>query len=244
MFAKENYGVVTDPRTEVVSDDGRISSAQPGRNSTSSLPIRSIPGPKGCAALNTVEYYEMCKAHLKPGGVMTLWIPLYESNSDTVKSVIATFFKVFPNGVLWSNDVDGEGYDAVLFGQAEPTQIDLDKLQERLDRADHARVKASLADVGFPSVVDLLATYAGQASDLQAWMRDAQINTDRNLRLQYLAGMWLNSNLGGKILGEITGHVKFPEKLFLGSDERRQKLRRVIEGSEPTRKINAGPKRL
>ena len=39
------------------------------------------PWVKGCAALNTVEYYQMCKAHLNPGGVMSLWIPFYESNS-------------------------------------------------------------------------------------------------------------------------------------------------------------------
>ena len=74
------------------------------------------------------------------------------------------------------------------FGQVEPTQFDVDKLQERLNRDDHARVKQSLAEVGFHSAVGLLATYAGQATDLQEWMRDAQINTDRNLRLQYLAG--------------------------------------------------------
>jgi hypothetical protein len=30
----------------------------------------------------------------------------------------------------------------------------------------------------------LLATYAGQAIDLRAWLRGAPINSDRNLRLQ------------------------------------------------------------
>jgi len=56
-----------------------------------------------------------------------------------VKSAIATFFKVFPHGVIWSNDDEGIGYDVVLFGQSEPTRIDVDKLQTRLDREDHAR---------------------------------------------------------------------------------------------------------
>ena len=37
--------------------------------------------------------------------------------------------------------------------------------------------------------IDLLATYAGQAPLLKEWSQGAQINTDRNLRLQYLAGM-------------------------------------------------------
>ena len=37
--------------------------------------------------------------------------------------------------------------------------------------------------------VELFASFAGQATRLGEWMRDAQINTDRNLRLQFLAGM-------------------------------------------------------
>lgn len=163
---------------------------------------------------------------------MALWIPLYESNSETTKSVIATFFKAFPNGIIWSNDHAGEGYDAVLFGQLEPTRIDLDKLHERLERADHARVKQSLRDAGFHSELGLLATYAGQARDLEAWTRDAQINTDRNLRLQYLAGMWLNANKSVEILDEITRYRRFPDELFPGSADRKQTLRQWIQGAE------------
>ena len=225
MFAKENYNVVSDPRTQVVSDDGRhfIRTTKEKFDVITSDPID--PWVKGCAALNTVEYYEMCKAHLKPGGVMSLWIPLYESNAETVKSVISTFFKVFPNGVLWSNDDNGQGYDAVLFGQVDPSRIDLDKLQARLDRPDHARVKRSLDEAGFPTALDLLATYAGQARDLQEWMSDAQINTDRNMRLQYLAGWAVNSFLSGEIFNGILQYQRYPENLFTGSGEKQEVLK-------------------
>jgi spermidine synthase len=230
MFEQENYGVAKDPRTEIVLDDGRhfVRTTKEKFDIITSDPID--PWVKGCAALNTVDYYQMCKAHLKPGGVMTVWIPLYESNLDSAKSMIATFFRVFPNGILWRNDSDGEGYDAVLFGQAGPTQIDVDKLQDRLNRDDHALVKKSLAQVGFHSAVSLLTTYGGQAPDLQEWMRDAQINTDRNLRLQYLAGLSLNSYMGSDLLADISGYYKFPTNLFRGSHQRRQMLKFAIEG--------------
>ena len=225
MFAKENYGVVNDPRTQVVLDDGRhfIRTTREKFDVITSDPID--PWVKGCAALNTVEYYEMCRQHLKPGGVMSLWIPLYESDPVATKSLIATFFKVFPCGIIWSNDSAGEGYDAVLFGQVEPTRFDLEGLQQRLDRPDHALVKASLAEVGFKSALDLLATYAGQAADLKEWARDAQINTDANMRLQYLAGMALNSSMGAEILDGITHYYKFPDTMFLGSAERKEQLK-------------------
>jgi spermidine synthase len=235
MFEKENYGVVNDPRTEVILDDGRhfIRTTREKFDIITSDPID--PWVKGCAALNTVEYYEMCKAHLKPGGVMTLWIPLYESDSETAKSTIATFFKVFPNGILWSNHTQEEGYDAVLFGQVEPIRIEVDNLQARLDREDHPQVKRSLADVGFPSAVTLLATYAGQACDLQPWLSDAQINTDGNLRLQYLAGMSLNSYQPSAILAEIYQYCRFPDQLFVGSTPSTQLLKLAIQARDLSR---------
>ena len=197
---------------------------------------------KGCAALNTEDYYQMCKEHLNPGGVVSLWIPLYESNPETIKSVLATFFKVFPNGILWSNDSDGSGYDAVLFGQVEPTHIDLEALQARLDRDDHARVRESLKEAGFPSAISLLATYAGKATDLQGWMRDAQINTDKNLRLQYLAGMALNTYMGTEILNDIMKSYKFPENVFSGSAGGKQALKEAIEKPRNKSSVNTAAK--
>ena len=231
MFAKENYGVVDDPRTEIVIDDGRhyIHTTNEKFDIITSDPID--PWVKGCAALNTQEYYQMCREHLKPGGVMSLWMPFYESNSQTAKSLISTFFKVFPNGIIWSNDSDGSGYDAVLFGMVEPIRIDVDELQQRLDRQDHTLVAESLRDVGFNSAVDLLATYAGQAGDMGLWMQDAQINTDRNLRLQYLAGMWLNSYEESEILKEILQYYRFPDNIFYGSVETLDELKRLLNSA-------------
>ena len=244
MFAAENFDVVHDPRTEVVSDDGRhfIRTTHEKFDVITSDPID--PWVKGCAALNTVEYYEMCKARLNPGGVMSLWIPLYESNPTTVRSIIATFFKVFPNGVLWSNDDRGDGYDAVLFGQAEPTRIDVDQMEARLNRPDHARVKKSLADAGFLSAEDLLATYAGQAADMQDWMSVAQINTDANLRLQYLAGWSVNSFMGKEILKGIVHYQKFPDLLFNGSEKTKLRLKARLRKLVKTAEGNAEARNL
>ena len=72
------------------------------------------PWVKGAATLYSKEYFEIAKQHLNPGGVLTQWVPLYESDLDTVKSEIATFFEVFPNATIWANNVDGQGYDVVL----------------------------------------------------------------------------------------------------------------------------------
>ncbi|MDG3007783.1 fused MFS/spermidine synthase [Paludisphaera mucosa] len=240
-IAEENPHTVDGKQVEVVYDDGRhfLRTTREKFDVITSDPID--PWVKGCAALNTVEYYRMCRDHLNPGGIVCLWIPLYESNLETAKSVIATFFEVFPNGILWSNDREGVTYDAVLFGQVDPTVIDVDALQRKLDRPDHARVKLSLREVGFgegrePGLeegVDLLNTYAGQASLLKEWTQGAQINTDRNLRLQYLAGMWLNSSLDERILAGIRAQYRFPDRTFVGSPERIGVLKKLRH--RPTR---------
>ena len=136
--------------------------------------------------LYTVEFFEMAKKHLNPGGVVTLFVQLYESNTEAVKSEIGTFLEVFPNGIVWGNTNEGKGYDLVLLGQVEPTKIDVDAIEAKLQRPEYAPMAQSLREIGMNSAVDLFSTYAGRKPDLAPWLQNAQINHDRNLRLQYL----------------------------------------------------------
>ncbi|MEO8100227.1 MAG: fused MFS/spermidine synthase [Acidobacteriota bacterium] len=227
FFGAENYGVLNDKRTEVQYDDARhfiLTSAEKFDVITSD-PIH--PWVKGAATLYSKEYFELAKQHLKPGGVITQWVPLYESDLDTVKSEIATFFDVFPNATIWANNVDGEGYDVVLLGQAEPTKIDMDGVQQRLARDQKAA--DSLSEVGIKSATDLFGTYAGSASEMRQWLAGAAINRDLNLRLQYLAGMGANNQGAGAIMREISQYRKFPAGLFTGSPETLARLQEEIQ---------------
>jgi len=229
-FAKENYNVAHDPRTQIVFDDARhfVLTTPEKFDIITSDPIH--PWVKGSATLYSKEYFELVKQHLNPGGVVTQWVPLYESDPDTVKSEIATFFDVFPGGSVWANELNGGGYDVFLLGQAEPTKIDLDALGDKLNRPDHARVVQSLQTVGFSSMTDLLGTYAGQDQDLKPWLQGAEINRDGNLRLQYLAGLALNVNAESIIYNQMLQYRKFPANLFTGSEQRMQALYAALAG--------------
>ncbi len=136
-----------------------------------------------------------------------------------MKSELATFFEVFPNGTIWGNDISGEGYDVVLLAQAVPTKIKLDALEQRLRRDDYKLVARSMAEVNFHSIPQLLGTYAGRASDLKSWLAGAQINQDLNLRLQYLAGMGLNFDKPGTIYREMLARRTAAPEIFSGSAE-------------------------
>jgi spermidine synthase len=145
-------------------------------------------------------------------------VQLYQSNEEAVKSEIATFFDAFPNGVVFANTVDNAGYDLVLLGQVEPIHINVDAWQEKLDRPEYRVVASSLREIGFPTVVELLGTYAGRASDMKGWLKDAAINRDRNLRLQYLAGLGFNLRMSGVIYNDMIAYRRRPDGLFYGSD--------------------------
>ena len=159
-FDAQNYDVARDPRTTIVYDDARhfVLTTRDKFDIITSDPIH--PWVKGSATLYSKEYFQMVKDHLNPGGVVTQWVPLYESNEETVKSEIATFLDVFPGGTIWANSIDGQGYDIFLLGQNGPTKIDVDQMQARLDSPAYSRVAESLREVGFPSAVDLLSIYS------------------------------------------------------------------------------------
>jgi spermidine synthase len=228
-FSHENHSVMHDRRTRIVYDDARhyVLTSTEKFDIITSDPIH--PWVKGIAPLYSTEYFELVKQHLNPGGFVTQWVPLYESNIETVQSEVATFFEAFPNGTVWGNlNTDGQGYDVVLVGQAEKLKIDIDAMQQRLDRPEYKPVADSLREVGFNAAVDLLSTYAVGASDLRGWLRHAQINRDRNLRLQYLAGMGLNQYLAPEIYEQMLQQGSFPSKVFTGSPERMRILRTGI----------------
>jgi spermidine synthase len=144
--------------------------------------------------------------------------------------VIATFLQVFPHGSVWRNDdTSGRGYDAVLVGRTDETPIDLDAWQARIDRPEYQKVRDSLAEVGYGSAVDLLATYLGRGQDLGPWVAGAEINTDRNLRLQYLAGAGVNNNIGTEIRDSMLRYRRFPGDLFAGDPATVARLRERLQ---------------
>lgn len=224
-FSGENHNVLNDPRVEVVYDDARhyILTTHEKFDIITSDPIH--PWVKGAATLYTKEYFELVRNHLNPGGLVTQWVPLYESNSDVVKSELATFMSVFPDAAVWGNTNSGMGYDTVLLGQAETSKVDFGEIQARFARPDYADVRQALLAGGFKSPVELLGTYAGRGADLKAWLADAQINRDRDLRLQYLAGTELNLYRGDPIYREILRFRTFPDEWITASPEWKQALR-------------------
>jgi spermidine synthase len=228
-FGPQNFNVIENPKVEVHIDDARhfILTTKQKFDALTSDPLD--PWVKGAAALYTQEFFEKVKDHLTSGGLVTLFVQLYESNPEAVKSEIATFFKAFPNGFILANTQNGRGYDLVLVGPKDPVTIDVDRIEARLHSPEYAQVAKSLSEVGINSAIELFANFAGQASDMGGYTKDALINHDSNLRLQYLAGLGLNLYQSDPIYQDIVTYAgRFPDNLFTGKPETLQALREAI----------------
>jgi spermidine synthase len=225
FFGEHNYNVVDNPKVHVQIDDARhfLLTTNQKFDAITSDPFD--PWVKGAATLYSREFFELAKKHLNPGGVVTVFVQLYESGEPAVKSELATFIEAFPNAIVWGNTDEGKGYDMVLMGQVEPTRINLDEVEAKLNDPKYAQVAQSLREIGFNSAIDLFSTFAARGPDLAGYLKDAQVNRDRNLRLQYLAGLGVNVYAQDEIYQHILANRRYPEGLFVGSAARLEALR-------------------
>jgi spermidine synthase len=230
-FSKYNFDVVRNPKVKVHLDDARhyLLTTNEKFDAITSDPLD--PWVRGAATLYTREFFTVVKNHLNPGGVVTLFVQLYESNEEAVKSEIGTFLEAFPQGAVFANTANGQGYDLVLFGQMGGGKIDVDAVQKRLSDPANEPIASSLREIGIYSAVDLFGTYAGRKSDMANWLKDGAINTDRNLRLQYLAGLGLNLYRSDAIYRAMIKESRYPDDLFAGSPETLQALRARVQQS-------------
>ncbi len=228
LFQKENYDVLHDPRVQIVYDDARhfILTTPETFDVITSDSIH--PWVKGAATLYTKEYLELARAHLRPGGVMAQWVPLYESTAAAVKSEMATFFDVFPEGSAWTHNVRRLGDDVVMLGEAGPMRIDVGALNARFNGPAYAQVRASLAEIGIPSTLTLFSGHVGGKVGLASWLQDARINRDRNLCLQYIAGLGRYADERVSMYRDVDRARMLIDDLFIADASWMDALRRAI----------------
>jgi len=227
-FDKENHSVIKNPKVTVHLDDARhfLLTTHEKFDAITADPFDVWV--KGSANLNTLEFYQEMKKHLNPGGVVTAWVAFYETDAASFKSELATFMQVFPYSMVFGNLSGGQGYDGVLVGSADPITIDVSAIEAKLHEPRYAPVLQSLRDVDYGSAVSLFGTFAAHGSQLANYLSDAQINRDRNLRLQYLAGMAVNHYQQTQLYSDLKSNGGWKDGLFTGDPETLAQLRAAI----------------
>ncbi|HKU42156.1 MAG TPA: fused MFS/spermidine synthase [Polyangiales bacterium] len=225
-FARENYSVLDDPRVEVVFDDARhfLATTEERFDIITSDPIH--PWVRGNSVLFSREYYEIVKTRLRPHGIATQWVPLYDTSERAIQTQMRTFYAAFPDGSVWNSSANNRGYDVVLLGQSQREPLDLPSIQRRLETVP--AIADSLREVGVYNMFDLFATYGASLGDMRKWFASAQENRDFSLKLEYISGMSLGQQNADAIYANMTADRSVPPAMFAGPEEFVRNLRARI----------------
>ena len=186
---------------------------------------------KGAANLYTKEFFEAAREHLNPGGVVTMYIQLFETNLDAVKSAVATFFEVFPNGTHLGQPVSGTRprHGAARSGRAAAHRSRRDGAA-RLSRPEYSRVAQSLArgrhEFRRGSVCHIRRPRSGSKRVVERCRDQYAIGI---LRMQYLAGLGLNLDDSAAIYAGMLTYRRFPARYL----HRLGRPRRLPPRSDP-----------
>jgi Flp pilus assembly protein TadD len=143
------------------------------------------------SSLFTAEFFESARQRLAPGGVICQWVNAYNINGDDLRSVVATFTRVFPEGTVWLVGRD----DVLLLATLDPIEPALAQLPQRMQRPD---VAADLAAIGVVDAFSMTSLYVAGPRELAAYTANARIFTDDHLTLEFTAPRELHNPDAGK----------------------------------------------
>ena len=177
-FADENHNALKDPRTRVIVGDGRTHLMLGTETYDVIVSEPSNPWMAGIASLFTREFFEGARARLTPGGVLCQWAHTYDISNADLRSIVATFLSVFPDGTLW---LVGDA-DVLLVGSNEPIEPRIAGMAAAMQRPG---VAEDLASVGVTGPFSITSLFVAHGAALKAWTGDAPLQTDDRSALEF-----------------------------------------------------------
>jgi predicted membrane-bound spermidine synthase len=128
----------------------------------------------GVANLFTLEYFELVKSRLKPKGIFSQWLNLYNINEEVLKSILKTFYTVFPNGAIFTGLQDDE---IILIGSIEKLKFPIEKVNALIQSP---QLNPLLQNLYLTNAYDILTHMTLTRADIMRITQEAPLNTDRN----------------------------------------------------------------
>ncbi len=178
-FELYNHHVLDNPKVRIVVNDGRnfLLTTHTQFDVITADPIH--PWFRGAGYLYSSEYFALAAKHLRPGGVIAQWLPIYELTTADLASVVKTFQQHFPHTLMWLME-----YDAVLVGSNAPFRIDEPELERRIAVSP---IADDLRAVTMGSAADFLSYFAMGTEGMGRFARNGTLNTDDRLYLEFSA---------------------------------------------------------
>jgi spermidine synthase len=131
------------------------------------------------ANLFTQEFFELGRSRLSERGIFVQWVQIYQLSTESLRSVLATYQKVFPHVLVFRVGGSSRGKDLLLVGSNQP--LSLDQISQGF--ADQ-RMTAELARVNLKSEEDIRSWFVCDERRLGPAVAGARINTDDNMHIE------------------------------------------------------------
>jgi spermidine synthase len=186
VFADVNHGVLADPRVRVVLNDGRNVLLATREKFDVILSDSIHPVWAGNSTLYTREYFELCRRHLRPGGVVSMWLPLYSLTTESYLAIVRAFSEVFPSTCIWYDPVVLNEF-TVVTGSIDPGPVRL-----RWGAVADPKLAPTLAEAGVHGPGDLAAMLLLGPSDVAPLVADTLPHVDDFPVVEYGSGRLLD----------------------------------------------------
>jgi spermidine synthase len=130
LFERFNQKVWQNPKVNFIAGDGRnyLLVTRKKYDIISCDPVH--PG-LGSGSLYSKEYFELCKKLMKPRGVISQYLPLHKLTLDDLKTLLNTFYSVFPHSMVWIAQTHG-----VLIGSPQELHLSFNDIRAVVSRID------------------------------------------------------------------------------------------------------------
>ncbi len=175
----EYHGSVhLDPRMRMIHDDGRhyLDLSDQRYDLITSEP--PPPMAEGVYRLYSREYYEQVVAHLRPGGLMSQWLPVSQMPPEAIELALRTFVQVFPHTLLFR----GAELELILVGSASP--IDLEGFADRF--YDSSTAVQDLARIGIRGPAEIASRVIRSDEQLRSRFGAGRVLSDQHNDLEHL----------------------------------------------------------
>lgn len=186
-FGDVNHHVLSDPRVRLRIVDAKSHVASTGLSYDLILSDSTHPRFRGNAALYARDYFANCARRLRPGGIVSTWLPLYGMSVDDIRGILKSFLDVFPHVQVWYANPEPHE-NTLIIASREPIVIDPASLARGLAAPS---VAADLGEVGISSATQILDYFLLGDRAVAEFSKTGRLNTDDHPRLEFLAPMSL-----------------------------------------------------
>lgn len=166
---------LNDPRVRLDFDDARMTLLLEKTKYDIIASQPSHPWLAGAANVFTQEFFEIVRSRLNQDGIYSQWINLFRMDATTLKSLMRSFYAVFPYGMAIAEIETG---DLVLMGSQQALQFDVKRIEPRIKRDAIAR---TLAHKEIYSAMDLIWYFSLSRDQVVKLAANAEPNTDMNI---------------------------------------------------------------